>query len=435
MSYFVYILRTSSNTLYIGQTNNLEKRIKEHENKSSKSAKYIRYFPSSELVYHESYPTRSEAMQRESQLKKLSKARKEDIIAGDSELKKKLEKAGKVYSPYNINVYNELFYRYGERKLINELPNLFTKLDLFNVALHKKITTELSLKEIKVMELASGKKMGKWETFIKINKKHKWKVLLTDFDKTLLPLRARGSSPNHKVLGTRGLNRRQKTKIINTTDNFIFSTEIYSLFDNFPKLNSDEKHDCLLSTYTFDNLWLEDDLHLTKINNVWYKNLYGLDLSKTEESIKDIRQVKKLDRQFFKNLKIKTKKAKINIFSLKHGAHIDKYYKNYKSVSVNYPGGLIATVINSYNNQLKKKGIFITADIATEDVGRKTKGFKSVNETIKIKIENYALAKYILEKLDFYIELKNLYEFIKEAGIVTPVKIHDHFVLVVRLRG
>jgi len=58
MPFFLYILRTSSNTLYIGQTNNLEKRIKEHKNKSSKSAKYIRYFPSFKLVYQEVHPTR-----------------------------------------------------------------------------------------------------------------------------------------------------------------------------------------------------------------------------------------------------------------------------------------------------------------------------------------------------------------------------------------
>ncbi|KKQ45158.1 MAG: putative endonuclease containing a URI-like protein [Candidatus Woesebacteria bacterium GW2011_GWA1_37_8] len=79
--YFVYILRTSSNTLYIGQTNNLEKRIKEHKNKSSKSAKYIRYFDSFELVYFENYKTRREAMQREYQLKKWPRLKKEAIIS------------------------------------------------------------------------------------------------------------------------------------------------------------------------------------------------------------------------------------------------------------------------------------------------------------------------------------------------------------------
>ena len=80
MSYFVYILRTSSNTLYVGQTNNLEKRLEEHKNKSSKSAKYMRYFKSFELVYFEKCKTRGEAMKRECQLKKLSKSEKESII-------------------------------------------------------------------------------------------------------------------------------------------------------------------------------------------------------------------------------------------------------------------------------------------------------------------------------------------------------------------
>ena len=83
MSYFVYILRTSSNTLYIGQTNNLEKRLKEHQSKSAKSAKYVRYFDSVELVYSEKYKTRREAMQRESQLKKMPKSKKEALVRGD----------------------------------------------------------------------------------------------------------------------------------------------------------------------------------------------------------------------------------------------------------------------------------------------------------------------------------------------------------------
>ena len=80
MSYFVYILRTSSNTLYIGQTNNLKKRLKEHQDKSSKSAKYVRYFDFVKLVYSEKYLTRKEAMQREAELKKWPKAKKEALI-------------------------------------------------------------------------------------------------------------------------------------------------------------------------------------------------------------------------------------------------------------------------------------------------------------------------------------------------------------------
>ena len=83
MQYIVYILRTFSNTLYIGQTNNLEKRLNEHKSKNGKSAKYIRYFDSFKLVYSEQYLTRIEAMRREYQLKQWTKAKKEALIAGN----------------------------------------------------------------------------------------------------------------------------------------------------------------------------------------------------------------------------------------------------------------------------------------------------------------------------------------------------------------
>ena len=90
MDYFVYILRTSSNTLYVGQTSNLEKRIKEHQNKSAKSAKYLRYFSSCELVYKEEHKSRVEAMRREYQLKHWTKAKKDALIKGDLKLLKSL---------------------------------------------------------------------------------------------------------------------------------------------------------------------------------------------------------------------------------------------------------------------------------------------------------------------------------------------------------
>lgn len=80
MSYFVYILRTSKNTLYIGQTNNLERRLREHKSGKSKSAKYVRYFSSFGLVHKERYNSRAKAMSREAELKKWPKAKKETLI-------------------------------------------------------------------------------------------------------------------------------------------------------------------------------------------------------------------------------------------------------------------------------------------------------------------------------------------------------------------
>lgn len=79
--YYIYILRTSANTLYVGQTNNLENRIKEHQNKTKRSAKYMRAFSSFTLVYVEKHESLSEVLKREYQLKQLTKKQKEALIA------------------------------------------------------------------------------------------------------------------------------------------------------------------------------------------------------------------------------------------------------------------------------------------------------------------------------------------------------------------
>lgn len=82
-TYIVYILRTCENTLYIGQTNNLARRIKEHTDKKSKSAKYMKRFSSFSLVYTEVHKSRHDAMKREYELKQLTKIQKEKIITSD----------------------------------------------------------------------------------------------------------------------------------------------------------------------------------------------------------------------------------------------------------------------------------------------------------------------------------------------------------------
>jgi len=69
--FFVYIIRSkTSGTYYIGQTNNLERRVRRH---NLGYEKYTRKALPWELVYHECYPTRSQAMSREKKLKKIKK--------------------------------------------------------------------------------------------------------------------------------------------------------------------------------------------------------------------------------------------------------------------------------------------------------------------------------------------------------------------------
>ena len=81
MKYVVYILRTSGDTLYIGQTNNLQKRMFEHQSKSPRSAKYLRRFTGCTLVYVEPVVDKSMALVREAYLKKLTRKQKEIIVS------------------------------------------------------------------------------------------------------------------------------------------------------------------------------------------------------------------------------------------------------------------------------------------------------------------------------------------------------------------
>lgn len=68
--YTVYILRSKKDrSIYIGQTNNVQKRLEKHNKGQIKSTKHRTPF---ELIYMESYTTRREAMFREWILKSVS---------------------------------------------------------------------------------------------------------------------------------------------------------------------------------------------------------------------------------------------------------------------------------------------------------------------------------------------------------------------------
>lgn len=84
--FYIYILRSSDNQLYIGQTNNLQNRENQQVNKTKKAAKFIKDGKEFHLVYSEEYKTRLEAMRREKQLKGWTRIKKEALITGDLEL-------------------------------------------------------------------------------------------------------------------------------------------------------------------------------------------------------------------------------------------------------------------------------------------------------------------------------------------------------------
>ena len=79
MEHYAYILKCADDTYYCGYTNDLENRIKKHN--QGKGAKYTRGRLPVVLVYYEVFASKEEAMSREWHLKQLSRAQKELIIS------------------------------------------------------------------------------------------------------------------------------------------------------------------------------------------------------------------------------------------------------------------------------------------------------------------------------------------------------------------
>ena len=78
MTAYVYMLSCADGSLYTGWTNDLAKRLENHQ--AGKGAKYTRGRLPVTLAYYETYETESEARKRECAIKKLTRQQKEKLI-------------------------------------------------------------------------------------------------------------------------------------------------------------------------------------------------------------------------------------------------------------------------------------------------------------------------------------------------------------------
>ena len=79
MPWTVYMLECADQTLYTGITNDLERRLAEHE--AGKGARYTKGRGPLRLVYQEICASRAEASRRETAIKLLSRAKKLRLLS------------------------------------------------------------------------------------------------------------------------------------------------------------------------------------------------------------------------------------------------------------------------------------------------------------------------------------------------------------------
>ena len=83
MQFYVYILRYSDGSLYVGQTTDIEKRLYTHN--AGKGSTYTSNRRPVKLLYKEIQPNKNDALKRETQLKKWTRAKKQALIEGKIE--------------------------------------------------------------------------------------------------------------------------------------------------------------------------------------------------------------------------------------------------------------------------------------------------------------------------------------------------------------
>ncbi|MBI4097242.1 MAG: GIY-YIG nuclease family protein [Candidatus Levybacteria bacterium] len=79
MVFYVYLLQCSDLTYYVGCTNNIKKRLIEH-NTSKKGARYTKMRRPVKLLYKEEYNTLLKARKREAEIKSWTRKDKEKLL-------------------------------------------------------------------------------------------------------------------------------------------------------------------------------------------------------------------------------------------------------------------------------------------------------------------------------------------------------------------
>jgi putative endonuclease len=77
--YSVYMIASKSRVLYMGMTNDLHRRVFEHKNDAIEG--FTRQYKCHRLVYYESFDDVNKAIDREKQLKRWNRTKKEWLIA------------------------------------------------------------------------------------------------------------------------------------------------------------------------------------------------------------------------------------------------------------------------------------------------------------------------------------------------------------------
>ena len=94
VDWYLYLVRCHNGSLYTGITTDVNRRFAEHQGNGDTGAKYLRGRGPLVLVFQKKLGSRSLALGVESKVKKLSKARKEELAMTGKHIKAIIKQVG-----------------------------------------------------------------------------------------------------------------------------------------------------------------------------------------------------------------------------------------------------------------------------------------------------------------------------------------------------
>ena len=88
--WYAYILQCSDKSYYVGHTNALSERVNKHN--AGRAARWTACRLPFKLIYNEAFATEEQAVNREQQIKKWSRAKKQALITADKKTLKELSR-------------------------------------------------------------------------------------------------------------------------------------------------------------------------------------------------------------------------------------------------------------------------------------------------------------------------------------------------------
>jgi hypothetical protein len=301
------------------------------------------------------------------------------------------------FTPCSINIINSLYYSSTQAfDPVNGLADVFinNKRVIHSFVEFFKQISQKKARKIRIKELSSGD-LSKWEKILDYTSKGIEYLELADFN-------------------------------INPKDILWGSTVNLAEFDltkdEFAELNKESRFDVYLATYCFDSVWQKEDARYRKKQGVWYKSKFRIKVPgwhpKKDTLLQSLKKRELLGDVTVFDLRfifIEEVFEGVDIKNEPLGKLIDIFYKDSFSIFVNFPGGLIKTVKSAFASQLNESGVFIIGDIARYPEYNSSSFSSSLISGVaaRYKIEDYSIAKYILEKEDFEVKIMSLGEFVQ----------------------